>query len=206
MSVRNCFPFGSRWPNFGPLVAKKLIKLGENSCFWPPVLLSTRPNWFLVCIIMWWVFRNYSIFLPHRPKLVLLVALDILPFSLIKRQVVTCILWCLVRICSNQLHIQGRQFCSKWFQYNHLSCPSVIDFAWMVQMAAGIAQFWSGFVKCLVDIYLAIWKREETQFDLLGRFHGVRLDWNQCHGWVLVWTHPWHWFRSNLRLVWFRVL
>ena len=147
---------------------------------------------------MWWVFRNYSIFLPHRPNLVLLVALDILPFSLIKQQVVTCILWCLVRICSNQLHIQGRQFCSKWFQYNHLSCPSVIDFAWMVQMAAGIAQFWSGFVKCLVDIYLAIWKREETQFDLLRRFHGVRLDWNQCHGWVLVWTHPWHWFRSNL--------
>ena len=34
-----------------------------------------------------------------------------------------------------------------------ISGPSVIDFAWMFQLAAGIAQFWSGFAKCLIDIY-----------------------------------------------------
>ena len=34
-----------------------------------------------------------------------------------------------------------------------ISGPSVIDFAWMFQLAAGIAQLWSGFAKCLIDIY-----------------------------------------------------
>ena len=119
VSVHNCFTFGSHWPNFGPLVAKKLMKLGENGCFWPPpAKLSTQPNWFLVCTFMWWVFRNYSIFLPQRPYLVPLVVLDVLPFYLIRPQAGTCILWCPVCICSNQLQFQGRQFCSKWFRHD----------------------------------------------------------------------------------------
>ena len=63
MSVHNWFAFGPCWPNFGPLVAKKLLKFGENGCFRPPpAKLSTQPNWFLVCTLIWWVFGNDSIF------------------------------------------------------------------------------------------------------------------------------------------------
>ena len=43
--VHNWFAFGPCWSNLGPLVAKKLMKLGENGCFWPsPAKLSTQPN------------------------------------------------------------------------------------------------------------------------------------------------------------------
>ena len=74
------------------------MKLGENGCFGPlPAELSTQPNWFLVCILTWWVFRKNSIFfLLHRPNLAPLVAINVFPFSLIRPQVGTFILWCLV--------------------------------------------------------------------------------------------------------------
>ena len=55
--------FWATLAKFCPPLAQKIMKLGENGCFPPPLgKLSTQPNWFLVCTPIWRVFRNDSIF------------------------------------------------------------------------------------------------------------------------------------------------
>ena len=61
VSAHNWCTFGSRGPNFGARssVQKKLMKLVENGCLRPPpAKLSPQSNWFLVCTLIWWAFRN----------------------------------------------------------------------------------------------------------------------------------------------------
>ena len=97
MSVHNWSAFGPRWPNFAPLVAPKWIKLGENGYFrQPTAYLSTQPNWFLMCTLIWWVFINDSLFLTHMLNLAPIVPIDVFPLSLIRPQAGTWLPWCLV--------------------------------------------------------------------------------------------------------------
>ena len=58
VSVQNWFSFGSHWPNFGPLVAKKLLEMGQNVGFRPlsqKVFTQSISN--LWCTLVGWVVR-----------------------------------------------------------------------------------------------------------------------------------------------------
>ena len=58
VSVKEWFTFGRRWPNFGPLVAKKWLKVGQNGGFQPlseKVFMQSNSN--LVSTLIGWVFR-----------------------------------------------------------------------------------------------------------------------------------------------------
>ena len=58
LSVQNLFIFGSQWPNFGPLVARKWLKMGQNVGFWPvSQKVFTQFNSNLWCTLVGWVFR-----------------------------------------------------------------------------------------------------------------------------------------------------
>ena len=54
VNVQKQFIFGWHWSNCGPLVGKKLLKVGQNCCF-------TQSNSNLVCTFIGWVFRNDSL-------------------------------------------------------------------------------------------------------------------------------------------------
>ena len=145
VSVQNWFAFSPPWPNFGPLLAIKWLKivvfyhyLKKYSCnpiqsgcehllgdwselvrfwvilvkFWPsgghkitekgglwPIsekillcgIMITQSISNMVFTLVRGVFTNRS----HRPNLASLVTSSVFPFSLIRPQAGTCILWCL---------------------------------------------------------------------------------------------------------------
>ena len=58
VSFQVWFAFGWHWSNFGPLVAKKLFKVGQNGVFWPlSEKIFAQSNSNLVCTLIGWMFR-----------------------------------------------------------------------------------------------------------------------------------------------------
>ena len=62
ISVQNWFAFGRHWPNFGPVVARKRLKMGQNGGFQPlSETVFTQSNSNLVCTFIGLVFRTDSL-------------------------------------------------------------------------------------------------------------------------------------------------
>ena len=49
VSIQNWFAFGTHWPYFGPLMAKKLLKLVASDCCMKKYSHNTIHTWFLEC-------------------------------------------------------------------------------------------------------------------------------------------------------------